>query len=65
MNKFVNIIHGLDDLEILYDPMVAKINFWNNMKDKVYKITKKISSMDDSKMHANHLNEIKRKSIEV
>ena len=65
MNKFKNVLQDLDDLETPYDPMMAKIDFFNNIEDEAYKVTKETLSMDDSKTYANCLNKIRRKSIKV
>ena len=61
MDKFENALKDLEDLETPYDPIMAKINFLNNIKDEAYKITKEALGMDDNRTYVSYLNEIRRK----
>ena len=61
MDKFENALQDLEDLETPYDPIMAKINFLNNIEDEAYKITTATLIMDDNETYANCLNEIRRK----
>ena len=38
MDKFENVLQDLEDLETPYDPIMAKINFLNNIEDEAHKL---------------------------
>ena len=63
--KFFAVGSPLEDLETPYDPIMYKINFFNNIEDEAYKITIELLSKDDNKIYKYCLNEIRKKFKEV
>ena len=65
IGKFENALLDLDNLETPYVPMMAKINFWSKIEDKLYKIIKKTLGLDDYNTYIGILMKSEKKMIKV